>query len=482
MNKPIHRFYATIILIIVSLSTKAGEVHWDWNSIDYNYSALTQLFKQVVTQDPFYWGAASSAYQCEGTESHGGKLCQNNWTNDTTKPSVGTAAGNWQYYKEDVKNLKLLGLNSYRLSIEWSKIQPAEGIFDEDALQHYVDVVNELRRRNIEPMICLFHHTWPVWFDKKGAFEKSENIAYFSTYAEYVSKNLGDKVRYWLPFNEPEGYALEGYFRGNYPPGKKRHPDLENSYIPLPQWLIRLKAAGNFLRNCLWAHIAVSKIIKANNPDAVIGIVKVMNPIEPYHSYNPIEQLVTKIFGYLLNDTLLNFFATGSFNWLGLVKDSNTEASNSVDFIGISYYTHTLLKQSVTGSISQALRPEELALASDSGKALYAEGLYRSIKRVAAITKKPIIIAENGLSDANDTRRDEYIRRHLYATLKAMKEGCDVRGYFYWSLTDTANWNSGFDTKYGLYKVDFSDPTKKRTVRPSAVAFGLFLKTLTKDN
>ncbi len=447
----------------------AQELRWNWSLIDTSYEALLLSFKEysealvIKFNTPFKWGGASSAYQVEGTQSVDGKHCENNWTAWSAKHgrvSAGISCDHWKHYKEDVQLIKQLGMNAYRFSIEWSKIQPQPGVFDHKAMKHYISLVDELIKNGIEPIVCLWHHTWPIWFDKKDAFEKEENIKDFVEYTSYVFKKLKGKVRTWVTFNEPEGYALEGYFRGHCPPEKKS--------LPL---------AGNVLFNFLKAHVEVYKLFKHIDPSVQIGLIKVMNPIEPYHAYNPIEHLAAKVFDYLLNDAMLDFFKTGTFAWkvLGynIVQGQIDDAPNCLDYIGISYYTHTLLKQSFKGKIATGIRPGQQV--SDSNKALYPEGLYRSIQKAATVGK-PLCIAENGLSDQADWLRDEYIRKHLYVVSKALQEGYDIRGFFYWSPTDTYNWLSDFNSKYGLYAVDFASPDKTRSLRPSAEKFSDFIK------
>lgn len=371
----IYSLLSCLITVFFVASCSAIELSWDWDTINLDRDNFFNYAQYFPTD--FMWGAASSAYQAEGTKTANGKHCKNNWTEDTTKPVAGIACGNWDKYKEDVQLMKQLGMNAYRFSIEWSKIEPIKGVFDKKAMKHYSDLVAELRKNGIEPIVCLWHHTWPEWFGKKGGFLYEENISDFIEFAQYVFKHLKGNIRYWMTFNEPEGYALEGYFRGHYPPGKQHYPELKK--LGMPEGLVRLKAAGIFLNNCLKAHIIIYQKFKKIDSNLSIGLVKVMNPIEPYHSWNPVETMAAKIFDYLLNDVMLNFFTTGQFRWLSLVHDSIKEAPECIDFIGISYYTNTLLKQSLNGKMATAVRPGQKV--SDSGKAIYPEGLYRSVQK-----------------------------------------------------------------------------------------------------
>jgi beta-glucosidase len=424
----------------------------------------------------FVFGAAASAFQMEGVETDT-VPCVNNWTQSSQVPQAGIACGHWTRYKEDIQLLKNLGITAYRLSIEWSKIEPHKGVFDEKSMQHYSDVVDELLKNGITPIICLFHHTWPAWFDTQEGmrvdsngkkqhtgrfgFEAKENIEYFVRYAKFVFEHLHTKVKTWMTFNEPEGYAIEAWYRGKYPPHKKN-----------------LKLAGIVLKNFLNAHVYVYKIFKNIDPTVQIGFTKVMNPIDPYNPWNPLEQTACSFFSKLLHDATLDFFQTGTFSWAYMVHGKNKSAPDCLDFIGLNYYGHTIIKHtSYLWKLEMSKRSTEQC--ADSGKIIYPEGLYRCIKRCAQL-KKPIYIAENGLADEYGIYRDEYIRKHLFVISKALQKGYDIRGYFYWSPFDTFNWGSAFNSRYGLYAVDFT--TYARTLRPSAQPFVTFMRTWQKGN
>ena len=178
---------------------------------------------------------------------------------------MGNGIGRWDRYKEDIDLIVASGFDTYRTSLEWAKIEPQDGVFDDDALQHYVDVCKYAKSKGLKVMMVLWHHTWPLWFDVQGAFEKRENNKYFARFAEHVCKKLDKYVDFWAPLNEPTAYAMGGYFVGMVPPGKKSP-----------------RLAGKVLFNLLEAHVAAANVIKQNNPAAQVGIIHVITPIDYY--------------------------------------------------------------------------------------------------------------------------------------------------------------------------------------------------------
>ncbi len=448
------------------------EKRWNFDSVD---------FTKVIFPSNFIWGTADSAYQTEGTETARGEACENNWTkwdeekiankNGVYQPRTpvekrpGKACGRWTRYPEDIKLAADIGMNAFRYSIEWSKIEPELGVFDEEAMQHYIDFTWELIRQGLQPIPTLFHHTWPTWFNalginKERAFARASNIPYFVEFAEYVFKSfqkagLLKHVTTWLTFNEPAGYALAAYVHGKYPPGNK---------LTFTFW-DDLKRCGTVLKNMLDAHIAIYDLFKAIEPTVKISLAHMMQPLQPYHPWNPLDVLPAKIFNYLLNEVTLNYLQTGNFNWLKLLSTHNPNAIGKLDFIGVNYYTHTLLKM-----FKAQARPEEKLGNADegaAGKAIYAEGFYYALKRVAELMPGlPILITENGFDSEDVALRTEYLQKHLYVLHKVMQEGINIRGYLFWTLTDCYGWTSGNSSKHGIYAVNFD--TQERTLKPSA--------------
>lgn len=449
-------------------------------SLQANDSEFWFKLAEFPFSNNFKWGCATSALQIEGTVSSQGNHCKNSWTIHQDLGQPGTGCDHWNRYKEDIKLMKQLGINSYRFSIEWSKVQPEEGIFDQEVINHYIDLCNELIKNNIEPIPCLFHHAWPEWFGKKGGFEKAKNIKYFVQFARHIFDHLIHKngISMWMTFNEPVGYALKGWFRAEYPPFKND-----------------LKLCGTVVKNMLNAHVAIYRLAKQLNPQAQIGFSHIFQPLDPYHNYNPLELAACWMFNYLLQDAALEFFKTGKFSWYR-VSSHNKYAKGALDYIGVNYYTHTVIKHSFPCSMGPAHKKNDKMMGN---KAMHPKGLYDSIKKAAKLGI-PIYITENGISDPEDIWKDEYMREHLAITVQAIQGGYDIRGYFWWTLMDCFEWSKNAEirkelkkkqkrikhpitpiwSQMGLYAVN--SETKERTLRPGAQNFVNLLHILRYKN
>jgi len=213
---------------------------WDWARIDTD---------DIVFPKDFLWGTGTSAYQVEGDCTNNNWSELENQTKEDGTPFLpkksGKACDHWNRYKEDIQLMKNIGLDAYRFSIEWSKVEPEEGKFDEAALQHYADVCDELQRQGIEPVVGLHHYTDPIWFVQKGGFEKEENIENYVTFAQKVFEKLKDKARIWITFNSPDAYAIKGYMQAMMPPFKK-------------DWQLM----GLVFKNVLEAHVRTYQALK----------------------------------------------------------------------------------------------------------------------------------------------------------------------------------------------------------------------------
>ncbi|MBM4447150.1 MAG: glycosyl hydrolase family protein [Chloroflexi bacterium] len=404
----------------------------------------------------FLWGSATAAHQVEGN------CTNNNWfqfesaVDEHGKPQIlngqkaGMACDHWQRYKEDIQLMKALSLNAYRFSVEWSKIEPKPGEFDEAVLDHYEQLVDELLANGIEPMVTLHHFTNPIWFEEQGAFLQEDSPDIFVRFVEHVVQRLGPKVKLWCTINEPSIYAVLGYFTAEWPPAVKD-----------PQ-----KAAIVF-RNLLRAHTAAYTAIKRLEPQAQVGLVVYMGTYDPPNQWYLLDVVVAYLLNKNLTESHFPYLVDGRFDFSmpGLANESYTSGvKEAFDFVGLNYYTHfhrrfNPFSQEQFVEITRA-PPEKL---TDMGYEIYPEGLYRALKLITGYTSKPIYITENGIADDSDTKRAKFIEDHLLVVNKAISEGMNVKGCFYWSLMDNFEWAYGFERRFGLYHVDYS--TQERTLR-----------------
>jgi len=442
------------ILSSIYLSIKNPELKWDWEKIN-----TENMFFPME----FSWGTATAAHQVEGNNTN------NNWyqweysVDEYGKSRIhdnqksGFSVDHWNRYPNDIKLMKDLGTSHYRFSIEWSRIEPSKGFIDQDALDHYRLICNELIKNNITPVVTLHHFTHPIWFEKMGAFEKKENIQYFISYSDTVFKFLNDLVPIWCTINEPAVFVSQGYFNGVFPPGKKDP-----------------KLAAIVLGNILDSHVELYRHLKSTpaGKKSKIGIVKNIFQFEPYQRWNIMDWAVSGMLDSVFNSSIINFFKTGNFDFhlplQAKLSFKNTEAISSMDFIGLNYYSHYLVsaRPDLKEPFVFIQRPDEIQ--TDMDYSIYPEGFYRALHTIKQLDV-PIYVTENGIADKEDTRRSLFIERYIYAMYKAMREGVDVRGYFYWTLMDNFEWAEGYDKKFGLYSVNFDN--QERTLRKGSNSF-----------
>ena len=443
----------TVFFLPLFFHLKFPEPIWNWDKIE---------LKNISFPKSFIWGTATAAHQVEGD-------CQNNWSEFETGrksngiPNIkdaqisGNACEHWSRYRQDIKLIVETGVSHYRFSIEWSKIEPTKGSFNQDAINHYQNVIDELITSGITPVITLHHFSHPVWFEDIGGFEKEENIDHFVNFSITVFNLYSDKVKNWCTINEPAVFAVQGYFTGMFPPGKK------NS-----------KLTGQVLKNLLESHVQVYHALKkqSGGKDAKIGIVKNINQFDPWRRYLIFDWLFVIALNHVFNWSSIKFFKTGIFKirlpGLMWITHKNLMATDSNDFFGLNYYSHNHIKFNPFKPDFSELKYHKNDTMTDMPYTIYAEGIYRAIKLVSQLNK-PIIITENGVADKNDSFRSTYITKYLYAVRKAIADGYDITGYYYWSLMDNFEWAFGYDMKFGLYQVDFE--SQKRKLREGAKSY-----------
>ena len=396
----------------------------------------------------FLWGAATSSHQVEGgnhndwsewepanaarlaheAESKFGRLPS--WPNireEATNPQnyiSGVACDHYHRFREDFDIAKKLGHNAHRFSIEWSRIEPEEGRFDTNEIEHYRGVIAALRERGLEPFVTLWHWTLPLWMRDKGGVESKEFPGYFARYVKYVVKELGEQVTFWMTLNEPTSVIGQSYAREEWPPQRGS-----------------LFAALRVFKRLARAHRLAYRAIHEISPDANVGFGNILVFFEPARGGNPLDRLSVRIAKFWSN----HYF----FNLVG-------ERTN--DYIAIQNYFHSRI------AFPWQQKNENKKI-SDMGWELYPESLYHLLKEWGKLGK-PIYITENGLADAADTQRIWFIGQTLRHMSRAREEGVDVRGYFHWSLMDNFEWDKGFWPRFGLIEVDRK--TLERKIRPSA--------------
>lgn len=402
----------------------------------------------------FLWGVATSAHQIEGGQHNQWSVWElenakalaaqssyqfddlSNWPEvkrSAQTPSnyvSGRATEHYARFAEDISLVRRLNLNAFRFSIEWSRVQPEQGAWDAGAVKHYKEVLAELKKQGIEPMVTLFHFTLPVWFTEMGGFEKRANVTFFVEFAERILSELGGTIRYVITINEPEIYASQSYLEAKWPPQVQNRAQYRR-----------------VLANLAFAHNTIAKKLHAASRRYRISVAKNSAYIYPGDD-SALSVRAAAVMQYQRDDMFLR------------------KVIKQCDFLGVNYY----FSERVYGY--RVHNPDERL--NDLGWDMQPQYLERALERLSEKYKKPIIVTENGLADASDEDRQWWLMQTILAMQRAMRSGVELLGYFHWSLTDNFEWDKGYWPRFGLYAVDYR--TMERTPRPSAVWFAKVLK------
>ena len=394
----------------------------------------------------FYWGAATSSYQVEGNNSRADWW---DWEIKTGHESSGKACQHYELFEQDFDLVKSLNHNAHRLSIEWSRIEPIEGEFSDEAIVHYINVIKALRKRGIEPMVTLHHFTNPTWFSDSGGWTDRRCVQRFLRYCEFVVRALARGVHYWFTINEPTVYFSHSFLWGKWPPQAKS--------------FLKTKAVYHHL---IEAHIEAYRLIHRVYKDIkltppAVGFAQHMQAIVP------------------CNNSLKNRWAVAIRKQLyNLMILDHLANSRALDFIGVNYYSRHLVDVHnwwIGNLLMETCKDNHHPRKKNSlGWDIYPEGLGQVLLELKKY-KKPVIVSENGICTNNDEERWEYIQEHLKAVHDAIEQGVEVKGYLYWSFMDNFEWAEGFTPRFGLIDIDYK--TQQRTIRESAKKYAHVCQT-----
>lgn len=395
--------------------------------------------KDFSFPDGFLWGSGYAGHQVEGNNVN-----SNCWAREQqglTEEKSGLACNSYEMYETDVELAKKLGHKAFRTSVEWSRIEPEEGVFNEEALEHYVKFFAKLKENGIKVFATTVHFAYPVWFEKLGHFEKLENLKYFERYLEYIVPKLAPYVDFWNVLNE--------FNLGNTP---ERITEKMNS--------VKFHARGYH-------------IIKqySNAPVSSAHALVYYMPSKPYDKY---DKFMTEYWDMCDHEFFFHAIRTGEVIYPARNGYFDKEIKDAADYWAINYYTRNLI--SARDAFGSAKRYDHKILKMIDMD-FYLEEMYPEciIANASRLTDKPIYITENGLSCNDDRFRIVYLTLYLSAVAEAIKMGADIRGNLYWSIMDNYEWSS-FKPKFGLCGVNFK--TFERIPRPSAY----FYKEIIENN
>jgi beta-glucosidase len=407
----------------------------------------TAARSHALNTGPFWWGTSTSPHQNEDRPSdpNDPAFFRTDWdvfaVDEGRAPDRGPdAVFSWTHFDEDVRVLRKIGVNHFRFGIEWARVEPRPGEFNEAAIRQYVRMAQKLRAAGIEPVVTLWHFTFPDWLYDPAQkphvnFLHPDQAAAWERFVNRMVKALAPHVQIFVPQNEPNGAVQLGWLGGHWPPGMLLRP-----------WSYKraLAAAVENFR-------VAAEIIRRERPDAIIMSVHSL----PYWRRN-----------FLLDPTMATYHTMLRQNY-----DHLDQIHDVVDVIGINYY------YSQDADIPDFLahgQGEKSLNYTQMGWKIDPRGLYNIIQEVGNRYEKPMVVTENGIGTLTELKRVKYLRDHVNQIRLALADGYDVRGYFAWTLVDNYEWTEGYEPRFGLSVMD--PKTKRRILEPSGVFFSEVIK------
>ena len=439
----------------------------------------------ILTKTDFVYGVATAAFQIEGANMADGR-CESIWDRFCATPGKvlngddgSVACDHYHRLEQDLDLIQSLGVDAYRFSVAWPRIEPAPDQWNEAGFKFYQRLIDGLIKRNIKPYLTLYHWDLPQYLEDKGGWINRETAYRFAQYANKVSARFGDKVVSYCTFNEPLCSAFVGYRWGTHAPGYNDH---KLGY-----------QAGHHL---LLAHGLALPYLRKNAPKSDHGIV--LNFTPAYPSRDEILDLDASEYAdnaegfWFLHPLMMAEYPADvvqqDVSFMPTIIPGDMEIiARPIDFVGVNYYSRRVVKGHKQG-LPDTVPGDQPK--TDIGWEIYPDGLtYLTQKMTQRYTRlPPIYITENGAADntapvngeINDTLRTEYYQQHLSAVHNAIESGVDIRGYFAWSLMDNFEWAYGYSMRFGIVYVDYQ--TQQRTLKRSAKTWQQFLNNRQKPN
>ncbi|MFB5678866.1 glycoside hydrolase family 1 protein [Paenibacillus terreus] len=412
----------------------------------------------------FLWGASTAAHQVEGNNVNSDFWVMENLDGSTFKEPSGDAVDHYRLFREDIALMEKLGMNAYRFSIEWARIEPEEGVFNETEIEHYRDVLKACQENKITPIVTLHHFTSPAWLIRSGGWESAETPFRFARYCSYVMRKLGDMIPYVCTINEAnisigiakiikrhqinasavqvgintdKGTRMQAYYAA-LSDAFNVHPQEVHSFLG--------PRTEKGLEIIFQAHVEARNAIRCVSPSTRIGITMSLYDIQSISGGEKQAE-------HALNEEFLRFQA--------YLKED--------DFFGLQNYT-----RAVYGPDGMLPIPDD-AEKTQMGNEYYPQALEAVIRYVAKQLDMPVLVTENGVATDQDERRIAFIQRALTGVHACIADGIPVIGYMHWSLLDNFEWQLGFSKTFGLIAVDRT--TQQRYPKPSAYYYGKIAAT-----
>ncbi len=408
--------------------------------------------------DDFTFGVATSAYQVEGN-------LENDWSDweragrcKDKHARSGKGCGHWERFHDDVQLIRATGATAYRLSIEWARVEPRRGRFDDAAWEGYRERLEALVKWGIRPIVTLHHFTHPKWFHAETPWHEPSSLESWARYVKRCAELLDGLDAAVCTINEPNVFLLGGYLGAAMPPG-------------LADGKKAFSAAANLVRAHVLARQALAD--RAKGRPLTVGIAANLLVFAPARKWHPLDQALTRLAEANYNHAFLEALHTGTLRLqmpgFTAGKVGVDGAARSMEYVGVNYYTRAHLRFVTKPPwVDFTFRDTHRRGLTDLGWEYYPEGfgwVLRQMKRYGV----PVWVTENGLDDRNGARRSQFLYEHWRELLLARADGVDVRAYLHWALMDNFEWLEAWGPRFGLYRVDFE--TQARTATPAVDYF-----------
>jgi beta-glucosidase len=407
----------------------------------------------------FLWGSATAAHQVEGDNKNSDWWAFEHMPDTPCKEPSGAAIEHYKRYPRDMALLAGLGFNTYRFSVEWARIEPAEGDFDQGELDHYRKMVELCRKSNLIPMVTLNHFTLPKWVADRGGWLSPSTPGFFERYTRRVVGALGDNVEWYSTLNEPGMVAFGGYGGGFPFPPQLRGVDNWKS------------ATGRLIE----AHKLSRAAIKELRPAAKVGLTNAMQEWEANAGGEPIMKYAR----HLTEDVYLEAAADDDYIGVQTYTRARLELPRAAGLLSGLVLSVGPLEKLIVGrmtsrtndSFAPGMKTDPGMRVTQMGYEFRPQAVAATVRRAAQfLPGKPIVVTEHGIATADDAERVEFITEGLRSLHAVIADGIPLKGYIHWSAFDNFEWSSGYAMQFGLIAVDRT--TQERTVKPSARFLG----------
>lgn len=433
----------------------------------------------------FIWGAATASYQIEGGAHEEGRG-ESIWDRFCRQPGKvyqqengEIACDHYHRYPKDVQLMSELGIQSYRFSFAWPRLFPEEGKFNQEGLNFYKRLLDELEERGIAPTATIYHWDLPTWLQDKGGWTNRETVDHFIAYAKVLFETFGDRIKNWITHNEPWCAAFLGHAMGIHAPG---HTDWNEALI--------------VSHHLLLSHGKVVELYRSMGLNGQIGITLNLSPTIPATNESMDRDAAWRLDGFS-NRWFLDPIFKGKypedmmelynkrFGPLTFLKEGDLEViGKPIDFLGVNYYSHNIISHNEDQPVFQAIQIYETENVTDMGWGIHPDSLYKLLKRIQSdYTNLPLYITENGAAFTDklengrveDYGRIHYLHDHFIAAHRFIEEGGNLKGYYVWSLMDNFEWAFGYSKRFGIIYVDYE--TLERTPKESYKWYQNIIKT-----